>query len=814
MVHKLGEPIPRPRARWLGRFRRRTVLAAATMLVATGLTVPAAAAGASGASTTVISVDPSAQLQPISSDLFGAIIYWASNLEGAYDPQTRELKPAFVTLLKQMGLSQVRWGGGNIAACCYDWKVGIGPVEDRDVNFVREGGEAQPSNFGPDEWGRMLDQIGAKGSGIANYTRGNAQDAANFVAYMVMPVPANPSTDPNDPSYWAAKRAENGHPAPYPVNYWGVGNEIAGSVPWLGFPLVQMGMGKDPADCVTVSVCLYAFGGTTQAPRALAVSKYDQSSNAAVSTGTVGQDFRVDFPPVVHNSQTVWVGGEQWTAVSDLSAAGPNDHVYTFVDSTGEINFGDGTHGAVPTSGLKVEVAYQSGPHDGFVDYYNAIKAVDPDMEICAAYEDESFYQTMGTDYPYDCASDHLGISLAGGYPSNSLRGQEFENQVLYAPVLQGQLIDQMRAKLDQYAGAGTVQPVMDAWGHQQGNTGGDPVNHQRLSEGMLAANQLIEYAKASVPMGQRFLLNDTPYNPDIDDAPAGRRYNAAIVNDPTGSQFFMAPTGYAIQVMSKLGGTTEVASSVAGNPMIQLATGAQNPTLATIASTTDDGKLQLVVVNNSLDTDVTADVDLGGVKHDPRATVETLNGPSWDSLNTFAAPDVVQAVTSTTNVGTGSYVYTFPAHSVTRIEVSMAPTCTRTVSGTYNGPISVNSGVLCLNGATVNGPINVSGASLVATGTTIRGPLSISGADFALLEGTSINGPLAVNGTKVGLVLTHLRVQGPVSVTGNTTTGPALISADTVNGPLACSGNNPPPTSGGQANTVSGPRSGQCAQL
>ena len=37
-----------------------------------------------------------------------------------------------------------------------------------------------------------------------------------------------PSSRPSDPGYWAALRAKNGHPAPYNVPFWEVGNEQDG----------------------------------------------------------------------------------------------------------------------------------------------------------------------------------------------------------------------------------------------------------------------------------------------------------------------------------------------------------------------------------------------------------------------------------------------------------------------------------------------------------------------------------------------------------------------------------------------------------
>jgi alpha-N-arabinofuranosidase len=71
--------------------------------------------------------------------------------------------------------------------------------------------------------------------------------------------------------------------------------------------------------------------------------------------------------------------------------------------SDGAISFGDGVHGAIPPKGSKVTVSYTSGPHQGFVDFYRAIKAVNPIIKVCASIHDESFIRIMGAQHVYDC---------------------------------------------------------------------------------------------------------------------------------------------------------------------------------------------------------------------------------------------------------------------------------------------------------------------------------------------------------------------------------------------------------------------------
>lgn len=143
------------------------------------------------------------------------------------------------------------------------------------------------------------------------------------------------------------------------------------------------------------------------------------------------------------------------------------------------------------------------------------------------------------------------------------------------------------------------------------------------------------------------------------------------------------------------------------------------------------------------------------------------------------------------------------------------APTCTKTITGTQNAPLTVVSGVTCLIDATINGPVAVRpGASLVATDTKISGPVNAQkAADLHLLR-TTVNGPVSLTGTSRSAVLVGATIGGPVSVVGANTTEPVVLAGNTINGPLACSSNTATPTNLQAPNNVSGPRGGQCSGL
>jgi alpha-N-arabinofuranosidase len=114
----------------------------------------------------------------------------------------------------------LRWPGGNVAQD-YHWMWGIGPRDERTTwTNLSWGNELEPSDFGTDEYLQFCHNLGATPTLVVNVDgRGaTAQEAVAWVEYV------NGSAD----SHYGALRAQNGHPQPYAVKYWEVGNEIYG----------------------------------------------------------------------------------------------------------------------------------------------------------------------------------------------------------------------------------------------------------------------------------------------------------------------------------------------------------------------------------------------------------------------------------------------------------------------------------------------------------------------------------------------------------------------------------------------------------
>ncbi|MFJ8582812.1 hypothetical protein ACIRG9_30480, partial [Micromonospora sp. NPDC093277] len=84
---------------------------------------------------------------------------------------------------------------------------------------------------------------------------------------------------------------------------------------------------------------------------------------------------------------------------------------------------------------------------------------------------------------------------------------------------------------------------------------------------------------------------------------------------------------------------------------------------------------------------------------------------------------------------------------------------------------------------------------------------------DLTITKG-KVNGPVSVTGNTGGVRIDTVTISGPITITGNTGSQPVIVAANTISGQLACSGNNPAPVNESRPNSVKGSASGQCAKL
>jgi len=129
-------------------------------------------------------------------------------------PNQDGLRTAVLAALRDLPVPVLRWPGGCFADD-YHWEDGIGPRERRPrrTNLWRYGEE--PNHFGTDEFLALCRAIGAEPYICLNVGSGSPTEARNWLEYC----------NGSGQTHYARLRAQHGHPEPYGVRYWGVGNE-------------------------------------------------------------------------------------------------------------------------------------------------------------------------------------------------------------------------------------------------------------------------------------------------------------------------------------------------------------------------------------------------------------------------------------------------------------------------------------------------------------------------------------------------------------------------------------------------------------
>jgi len=173
-----------------------------------------------------ISLDTNRTIAEISPLLFGGFVEHMGRCvyEGIYDPASpladeQGLRTDVLAALREQQYTVMRYPGGNFLSG-YNWLDGIGPKAQRPRRRELAWQSIETNQFGTDEFMHFCQAIGCEPMMGVNMGTGTIQSAADLVEYCNAPTG----------TYYADLRATNGHPDPYNVKYWCVGNEMDG--PW------------------------------------------------------------------------------------------------------------------------------------------------------------------------------------------------------------------------------------------------------------------------------------------------------------------------------------------------------------------------------------------------------------------------------------------------------------------------------------------------------------------------------------------------------------------------------------------------------
>lgn len=133
-------------------------------------------------------------------------------------PNQRGFRSDVIAALKELKVPVVRWPGGCFADE-YHWRDGIGPRDKRPVTVnTNWGGVPETNEFGTHEFMDFVELIGAEAYINGNLGTGTPREMAEWLQYLTS----------DQTTTITEERARNGHPKPWKVAYFAVGNESWG----------------------------------------------------------------------------------------------------------------------------------------------------------------------------------------------------------------------------------------------------------------------------------------------------------------------------------------------------------------------------------------------------------------------------------------------------------------------------------------------------------------------------------------------------------------------------------------------------------
>lgn len=143
---------------------------------------------------------------------------------GIYEPghpsaDEHGMRRDVIDLVRELQVPIVRYPGGNFVSA-YDWQDGIGPRETRPTRLDLAWHTSESNAVGVHEFITWCRAAGAEPMLALNLGSRGLDEARKFVEYVNAPAG----------SYWGDLRGKNGHPEPFNVKHWCLGNEMDG--PW------------------------------------------------------------------------------------------------------------------------------------------------------------------------------------------------------------------------------------------------------------------------------------------------------------------------------------------------------------------------------------------------------------------------------------------------------------------------------------------------------------------------------------------------------------------------------------------------------
>lgn len=619
-----------------------------------------------------VTVDAKAPVRPVPPLLFGHNNEWPNSGDGFWNAASNSPQPQPVALAKSVHPALVRFPGGSLSNY-YHWADGIGPVAQRKpgTNYTTVTSingqwtvkpQLKPMVYGFDEHMRLVKALGAAGALVTvNATEypgspewsGSAQEAAAWVAY------ANARSDGPDvvigkdsrgkdwrtSRYWARQRGANGHPAPYGVRYWEIGNEIDDRTQGAGLTgptyarrvqefaramravdrTVQIGavLGMDWLPDILrgaggdIDFLIYHFYGPRMDDRGATLF-----SNAAVTAQVQG----------IGKPETLTVDA------SGTPASGVWPEMVVSIDGQERGRFTVNQPDSQGQSGhYPLDVTLGPGAHTVTVAFTNDVQTATEDRnlfvhQVTLGAGDQARLVSFAT--PTEVMQRLAGLSaqFSGGF-------------------------DQVRAALHQYAPAraGHIQVFVTEFNAMYNLTGPQAQQIKDLKSALMV-DSLLQRALAEplCPETNYWSLTSWWFR----------------IVEPGPPSPYLSPVGYVYNLLTEFHQGAVLRASVQG-PSFDASPRFPSAPIVTAVAVRQGRHLAVNLVNFSPDRDAQVTLALRGFT--PRGFLRSriLTGPTLDAMNEPDAPTRVHEAETTVPVTRSPLVITLPAHSAATVELS-----------------------------------------------------------------------------------------------------------------------------------------------
>ena len=173
---------------------------------------------------TTLTLDTDRVIGDVDPRLFGGFLEHMGRAvyEGVYDPKSLHAdeegcRSDVLEALKQLQMTTMRYPGGNFVSG-HNWRDAIGPIGERHPRFDRAWFSRELNTFGTDEFMSLAKKMDWTPMMAVNLGNGSPEEAAALVSYC--------NSDLG--SKLGNLRGSNGHPKPYNISMWALGNEMDG----------------------------------------------------------------------------------------------------------------------------------------------------------------------------------------------------------------------------------------------------------------------------------------------------------------------------------------------------------------------------------------------------------------------------------------------------------------------------------------------------------------------------------------------------------------------------------------------------------